>query len=392
MSAESTTTKNISVSDKNDIDVPLIALSSIRAAIESFAPVYVFHPDERYMPLRFPTYVAGCSLMRKLPAVATSAACRLTNTCGAHSETLVAFPHLTVRDLVNPDILSPHRQTPVEDIYLKIVDTQMVYGTPLNAPPDIRAVHYVYVSTVVVDAATVYLDLLFNLLYAYNCMAGDDHEFDSEYVIVRVAVQTGSMKLVSMWTSRHGGGCWNTANQLTYDTGAQTKTSPLVYVALGSHANYIIPGIQRRLWGFGNDICAPRRCNVFRPDFVRVPKLNDADFPGDSTVDFMAYPGQTSPQSGSVLMAWKPRSLNTIETPPPKASDDTSQFVKHTVPHIGDYTFYAVLAGVLCVCAMEILIFTKNTKSMGNATWQQLFVVILSFITGAVATYAHMLI
>ena len=33
--------------------------------------------------------------------VATSAACLQTNTCGAHSETLVAYPNLTVRDLVN---------------------------------------------------------------------------------------------------------------------------------------------------------------------------------------------------------------------------------------------------------------------------------------------------
>jgi hypothetical protein len=368
--------------------------SDIRTAIETFAPVYVFHPDERYMPLRFPTYVAGCSLMRKLPPVATSAACLQTNTCGAHSETLVAYPNLTVRDLVNPDILSPHRQTPVDDIYLEIGDTKMVYGTPLNAPPDIRAVHYVYASTVVVDAATIYLDLLFNLLYAYNCMAGDDHAFDSEYVIVRVAVREGGMTLVSMWTSRHGGGCWNTATQLAFDTGlfSDTKSAPVVYVALGSHANYTTPGIQRRLWGFGNDICAPQLCNVFRPDFVRLPKLTDADFPGDSSVDFMAYPGQTSPQSGSVLTVWKPKSLNTIETPPPKASDDTSQFVKHTVPHIGDYTFYAALGGVFCVCALEILVFTKNTKSMGNATWQQLLIVILSFITGAVATYAHMLL
>jgi hypothetical protein len=366
--------------------------SDIRTAIETFAPVYVFHPDERYLPLRFPTYVEGCSLMRKVPAVPPTAACLSNNTCGEHSETLVAFPNLTVRDLVNPDILSPHRDAPVDNIYLKIVDTQMVYGTPLNAPPDIRAVHYVYVFTVVVDAATVYLDLLFNLLYAYNCMAGDDHEFDSEYVIVRVAVREGGMTLVSMWTSRHGGGCWNTANQLTFDTNPATKSSPVVYVALGSHANYIIPGIQRRLWGFGNDICATQRCNVFRPDFVRVPKRNDADFPGDSSVDFMAYPAQTSPQSGSVLTAWKPKCLNTIETPPPKASDDTAHFIKHTVPHIGDYTFYAVLGGVLCVCALEILIFTKNTKSMGNATWQQLFVVALSFLTGAVATYAHQLI
>ena len=355
--------------DKNTLDI----------AVERFAPVYVFHPSERYFPLRFPTFVAGCSLQK-------------VNAETGKTETLKSYPNVTVEDLINPDIDAGLNvdnavtRGPSSSIFLEIKDVHMVYGT-ITGPE--QAIHYVYVSTVVVDETTLYLDLLFNLLYGFNCMSGDDHAFDSEYVVVRVLVTENEMVLKSMWTSRHGGGGWYTKSELSF----VDDTHPISYVALGSHANYNSPGLHRRMWGFGNDICASNAATVFRPAYLIVPKPGDADFPGDATVNYMAYPGLTSSiGSGSYLMAWKPRFLDTIQTPPEKASDDTSRFIKKQVPNIGDITFYSVVCLLLLVVVLECVILATNTKSIGNATWQQLLILSLTFIAGIFATDAHLLL
>jgi hypothetical protein len=91
-------------------------------------------------------------------------------------------------------------------------------------------------------------------------------------------------------------------------------------------------------------------------------------------------------------MAWKPRFLNTIQTPPQKASDDTAQFVKQQIPGVGNYTFYGVLLTLTVVIGLQMYIFARNTKSVGHATWQQLLVIVLCFTAGVIATYSHMLL
>ena len=370
-------------------------MTSIKtAAIEMFSPVYVFHPKERYFPLLFPTYVKGCSLVKR----------------GTPPKDLVAFPHLTVEDLTNGE-LDPCLEIsagPTKEVYLKIGDPRVAYGSSPFEPPTVnnpRAVHYVYPTVVHVER-TLYLDLLFNLLYGYNCMAGDDHQFDSEYVIVRVRVgdvgldeeaeTVPPMSLVGMWTSRHGGGGWYVLNDLQVWGG----THPVSFVALGSHANYISPGIQRRLWGFGNDICSKdvvsgsRRTalNVFAPEAVVLTKPGDAAFPGADTAEYryMAYVGQTG-GAGGLLMAWNPRYLNTIQTPPQKASDDTSQFVRKEVPGIGSLTFWGVVCLLLLVIVLQVMVFTRNVVSIRDATWQQTLIVTFSFVAGVFATYASLL-
>lgn len=365
-------------------------------AVINFAPAYVFHPDERYFPLTFPKYVRGCSLQKKDNVTKTTT-------------TLKDQATLTLADLtdVKVDPLLDVKLGPNTQIYLKIEDPDMVYGMPINTPDSTpKAVHYVYTTIVQVDSDHTYIDMLFNLLYGFNCMAGDDHTFDSEYVIVRVKVTPTivdaasqspgkaaiNMTFVAMWTSRHGGGGWYTADKIKM----VDKTHPVSYVALGSHANYIGPGVQRRLWGFGNDVCAssPDPCGaptLFQPKYTLVPKPTDASFPGDATVDYMAYTGKTCEKDG-FLMAWKPRFLNTIQTPPQKASDDTAQFVKQQIPGVGNYTFYGVLLTLTLVMGLQMYIFSRNTKSIGHATWQQLLVIVLCFTAGVISTYSHMLL
>ena len=326
--------------------------------IAKFAPLYVFHPSERYMPLDFPTYVAGCSLRQK-----------------NNGTTIIPFPDLNISNLVTADPALIPGSPLNTNFYLNIEDGGMPYGAPH------RAKQYVYATTIRVDEATVYHDLIYNLLYGFNCMAGDDHAFDSEYVIVRIA----NNQLVSMYTSRHGGGSWNNKADIRIVDG----THPVVYVALGSHANYIQPGIQRRLWGFGNDICGGDATTAFPP--VLVPKPGDPTFPGGPDISYMSYPGLTS-SAGATLLGFKPKFLNTIQTPPPKASDDTAHFIKQTMPSITDITFYAVVAMLIVVVGLQIYIFIKNTNSVANATWQQLLVVALAFTAGVFSTYSHMLL
>lgn len=390
------------------------------AVIKAFSPVYIFHPKERYFPLRFPTYVKGCSLMKR-PDVAPGAR-------PGPPEVLVAFPTLKLEDLTDPSIDAALDITrgPTRSIYLKIEDPNVAYGTPpctgagsaatandADADTGDGAVHYVYSTLVQVDHVR-YVDVLFNLLYGYNCMAGDDHQFDSEYVIVRVRlgsdllpvpvlaptrtpvrdVPLPTMELMGMWTSRHGGGGWYTKDQLRM----WNITHPVSYVALGSHANYVAPGIQRRLWGFGNDLCASAtdsscaRAAIFAPPAIQITKPGDAGFPGKDSAEYryMAYVGQTGVGNGQ-LMAWNPRYLNTIQTPPQKASDDTSQFVKKEVPGIGNMTFWGVVALLVLVTIVQIIVFTRNVKSIGQATWQQTLIVLFSFLAGVFATYANML-
>jgi hypothetical protein len=348
----------------------------VQQAIAKFAPVYVFHPNERYLPLRFEKYVAGCSL-RNLKT----------------EKTLVEYPKLVPSDLIDPSVdplLDLNNARTTKDVAMVIEDDQMPYGTSLTATQADRAVHYAYVSTVVVDGVTTYIDILYNLLYGYNSMAGDDHDFDSEYCVVRTLVKPdGSLGFQAMWTSRHGGGQWFTGGDLQFVDG-----HPVSYVALGSHANYITPGVQRRLWGFGNDLCAMHTDaatapTLFRPSAVVLPKPDQPDFPGTSYA-YMAYLGMAAPSGGN-MMAWKPRFLNTIQEPPLKASDNTSKFIQKTMPGIDKYTWAAVTALLALVLAVEIVVFVRNSKSVGNASWQQLVIVVFTFLAGVLATYSHLL-
>lgn len=359
----------------------------IDRAIATFAPVYIFHPHEKYLPLRFETYVKGCSLMRRQPAAAANATC-------ACDLVVRAYPDVTLADLTDAtlDAALDVQRGPTDQIFLKIQDSDMMYGTPLTSPQP--AVQYVYVTSVTLDdgASGTYLDMLFNLLYGFNCMAGDDHEFDSEYVVVRITARAdGALEFVSMWTSRHGGGSWISKNDIQFVDG----THPVSYVALGSHANYVSPGVQRRLWGFGNDICsdvkhATRQSRgFFAPEAIRVAKPSDADFPEPTT--YMAFPGLTS-NAGSRLLTWSPRYLNTIQPPPPKASDDTTMFIKKQMPGIGNTVFLGVVALLGLALFTEIVVLFRNTKSLPHATWQHSLLFIFTFSAGVFATYAHLLI
>jgi len=364
------------MSDTNNTD------DIIERAIATFAPVYIFHPHEKYLPLRFETYVKGCSLMRRRPA-ADACPCDVV---------VRAYPNVTLDDLTNATLdaaLDVHHG-PTDQIFLKIEDSAMMYGTPLASPQP--AVQYVYVTSVTLDdgASGTYIDMLFNLLYGFNCMAGDDHEFDSEYVVVRVAVGAGALDLVSMWTSRHGGGTWVPKNHLQF----VDDTHPVSYVALGSHANYVSPGVQRRLWGFGNDMCADvetvtrQSRGFFAPEAIRVAKPSDVDFPAPT---YMAYPGLTS-NAGSRLLTWSPRYLNTIQPPPPKASDDTTVFIKKQMPGIGNTVFLGVVALLGLALFTEIVVLFRNTKSLPHATWQHSLLFLFTFGAGVFATYAHLLL
>jgi hypothetical protein len=125
---------------------------------------------------------------------------------------------------------------------------------------------------------------------------------------------------------------------------------------------------------------------------VVLTKPGDAAFPGADTAEYryMAYVGQTS-GAGGQLMAWNPRYLNTIQTPPQKASDDTSQFVRKEVPGIGSLTFWGVVCLLLLVILLQVMVFTRNVQSIRDATWQQTLIVTFSFVAGVFATYASLL-
>ena len=364
--------------------VVIIDDSIIERAIETFAPVYIFHPQEKYLPLRFETFVRGCSLMRRKASVCDP------------SVVVRSFPNVTLESLTDPSVdadLDVSRG-PTDQLYLQIEDSNMMYGTPLTSA--VPAVHYVYASTVHVDggASGTFIDLLFNLLYGFNCMSNDDHEFDSEYVIVRVHVAPDGdappLGFISMWTSRHGGGTWVSKNELQF----VNDTHPVSYVALGSHANYVSPGVQHRLWNFGNDFCSdvkhptPASPFFFAPQSIRVSKPTDPGFPAPTP--YMAFTGLTS-RTGSRLLTWSPRYLNSIQPPPPKASDDTTVFIKKQVPGIGNFVFLGVVILLCLALCSEIVVLVRNTKSLRNATWQHSLLFAFTFSAGVFSTYAHLL-
>jgi hypothetical protein len=360
--------------------------SVIERAIETFAPVYIFHPQEKYLPLRFETFVRGCSLMRRGASASVP------------SVVVRSFPNLTLESLTDSSVdadLDVSRG-PTNQLFLQIEDSNMMYGTPLTSSAP--AVHYVYASTVEVDGGTggTFIDLLFNLLYGFNCMSGDDHEFDSEYVIVRVHVSVAdndaasSLQFISMWTSRHGGGMWVSKQDLQF----VNDTHPVSYVALGSHANYVSPGVQHRLWNFGNDFCSdvkhptPASPFFFAPQSIRVSKPTDPGFPAPTS--YMAFTGLTS-RVGSRLLTWSPRYLNSIQTPPPKASDDTTVFIKKQVPGIGNFVLLGVVILLCLALCSEVVVLVRNTKSLRNATWQHSLLFAFTFSAGVFSTYAHLL-
>jgi len=95
-----------------------------------------------------------------------------------------------------------------------------------------------------------YIDLWYILVFPWNGTLGW-HAFDVEYVIVRVAKSLQAPPwLDRVFGSCHGNGRWFRAWEMERD-GDHVSLFP----GRGSHAMYTAPGVKKRMFGFGNDVC-----------------------------------------------------------------------------------------------------------------------------------------
>ena len=229
---------------------------------QQFAPVWLFHPEERYFPISIPEYAAQCRIEP-----------------GGRPGTEFALWVPTV--------------TPEEQRQFTLVPNdgpraQIMYaGLNPQAP--------VYVHSFRTSPQDVYMTYF--LFYAVNpaartvcgCSSGYGfHYADLEHVTVHV--HAGQLHRV--YYSKHSGGNW-----VLSDGGR-----PLVYVALGSHANYETPGFQWRFWGLLPDrtsaqgpVLAHQPLEMVQGPLVFRGTYGDGAVSGFTTKSYWNVPDQDAP-------------------------------------------------------------------------------------------------
>jgi hypothetical protein len=219
-------------------------------------PIFYIHSSEPYFPTDMADYVAGSDLYHN------------------------------GKKIDKPDTLP----TTGDGYELILTDRSMVPGnknalmTGVSKPPFKNYPPIYVVTNKIVYNGVKYTDYVFIVTYAYNGTL-DYHDFDSEYVTIRLDDKTG--KITKIYGSQHGGGVWYNPKDFEWD-----GTHPIIYIANESHAHYNKAGEYGRLWGFGNDYTNkgyywnPRVFQVLPNDVKDLPKALDyLNFVGHRSVD-----------------------------------------------------------------------------------------------------------
>lgn len=208
--------------------------------VKKYHPVFWFYSKEKYFPIDPKDYIRLCSLYKD-------------------DTVIVPFPNLKPSHLVdgNIDKSLVNFGEPNSSFYLKMDDTpsklkvyregnkNFITGNPSTGPYSSKVPLFVctqYVNT----ETTSFIDIIFLLHFSYNG-TWSPHDYDVEYVTVRVNLDT--QQLHKVYLSSHGGGSWISPNNMEIFEGSH----PVAYVASQSHALYHRPGVVERMLNFGSD-------------------------------------------------------------------------------------------------------------------------------------------
>lgn len=203
-------------------------MSSDYQTFKTFQPIFVFHRDESYFPIRINDYLEGCSLYNEIVT---------KNKTKVGS--LIKSGPLKPFDLS----VAPHRST------LVLENWEIVHGD--------MACNELICHKHTAGNTTFYQYIPF---YAYNgpsklfkCFNVGAHQCDLE--VVSCVLQDGIM--TGYYLSQHGDQVWHSSEELTFEHGSE---KPYIYVALGSHAHYATPGPHPRFCGAVYDMCDYIEC------------------------------------------------------------------------------------------------------------------------------------
>jgi hypothetical protein len=186
-----------------------------------FAPEFRLHPQEQWMPCSIEWYLHKCTLLDGIRIVEYHVT----------QETLTQY-----KDQTN---------------YQLYFNPEYTNGQPYASQVP------VYVGITKKGGFTYFQ---YCVLFAYNgpskvchtCLEGGEHFTDIEHVTVKVNNATQKVDSVYFGAHRSKDGVWKKADDMQFsNTG-----SPIVYVALGSHAMYPKPGNYYRIFGATHDECS----------------------------------------------------------------------------------------------------------------------------------------
>jgi hypothetical protein len=278
-------------------------LSELEELAIKYCPVIYFSKDEKYMPASFEY------LLDKFPIINKQNNQKIKPSVGIKENGECIWsggpnPGQSPKYFLNIG------ESQGGDGYLgKPNPNNVLYGDPQSSK---RYVHVYTLGEIKNEkTGTTFIDLVYGVYYCWNGTA-ESHAFDIEEIILRFQKQEndidgkqfnpiyndypkfggecnknicGKYFLTRVFLSAHGNG-------MLYPTGfpnVEGKTTeiefykdpklgqtcrPVIYSALASHAMYPTPGIQKRLFGFGNDFTAkdilwsPNRIALWSPAFI----------------------------------------------------------------------------------------------------------------------------
>jgi hypothetical protein len=327
---------------------------------EKFKPIFIIHEDEKYLPLSFTTYVKGCDLIDV-----------------KNNIKIVEYPSLTIEKLVDPNI-DPRLTSfqPTKDISLNLVDESVKYGTSLDKDVDI----YVFINEIIFDGIT-YIDIVYNILYGYNgfknIYAKDFHNFDSEFVTVRIKKDSDS--LTNMFFSAHGDGQWHNEKDIIFK-----DNRPICFIAIGSHSNWPTQGKQVRLLGFGNDFTTSKKeteWRIFDPKLVFLTSFLQNPFPL-SNYSYMSFIGTVDMNNRASMPCYDNRVVNSLNYPPCRGSETSCLFIQSKVK----FDVKGILCAIICVFLLIISTLSEYKCNVYIESVQLL----LSFGIGFLFAYARL--
>lgn len=347
-------------------------MTELMELAELWKPVFVLHEYEKYLPLSFPTYIRGCSLID----VKTS-------------EKLVEYPNLTPEKLIDPSINSRLTQfTPTKDIALNLEDFkgESFFGTPIDQSVPI----YVFINNI--DFENVkYVDIVYCVMFGYNeapksifTFNSENHVFDLEWVTVRVKLSDKSFN--SAFFSAHGGGGWYNETQVSFKDG-----HPVAFLAIGSHSMWPSGGTHIRMLGFGNDVCTSKpeaEWRIPKTNIVLLTDYKQKPFPTPG-YEYMAFVGSLSQDVSSPIVSYDDRKLDSISYKPYKALELSGKFLESKVDFDIKNRLITIFT-LLLLLILTIQFFALRDNLTWKSTGEQFVIFILTALLGFIGGYSRL--
>lgn len=256
---------------------------AVPADVRQFAPVFVFHPKEKYWPSSIGDYVRNCKL------VATE------------DKSVIMDPIANPADIMKYDVPSAVALSLKTDVPDRKTGYSPNKRSPLYpSPPEVYSVRHTLTYTSAATGTYAATELTYCLWFPYNGTASP-HSSDREYITIRLR----DGKPVGVFFSNHSGGYWKRWKDVALQGGR-----PVVFVAAESHAMFHAPGTVTRVFGFGNDLVAPLdKGVVMAPSSYVIVPMTDPSRPyirwkGDRDAD--NFRGRPMLMDGQFFVASKP--------------------------------------------------------------------------------------